>query len=245
MLDMNLRLAWVFGCVVALGSGCESGDGDDVGMSGTDGGGASSGSSEGSSSGSSETTEEDSSSCVVPVSEADEPAPVAIRIENTHEFPIFIQDFDCPNAAFEIEAPAGVDGIAQPSCGLTCSEVDGPSPECGCGGCPPTAWRINPGGTLEVSWDSEVWRLFDVPEGCLCSSEGRQCRAPEPAPAGIYTVSVRAYQSEEDCGVDCECDPGEEACFLGIGSPPLAATLPEVTAELSYPDMLEVVLTPG
>jgi hypothetical protein len=139
-------------------------------------------------------------------------ASVTFRVRNDWFQPIFVPG-ECDRVSYQLQPSSGPDGLGYGdfggTCNQTCEDLQ-TQDQVFCGACAPTAYRIEPGGTLELTWSGEALESgMTMPDFCWFNPDGAQtCSRILAAKAQSYAISLTGYS---ECP-DCMCDPATGLC---------------------------------
>lgn len=238
-----LALLLLLAPVLACGSTATSGAGD----GGAGGGGAGSGAGGG---GAGQTL-----SCEAFSFDAFPKIPVTIRFINQTAAPIFVPNPQ-PGCSYELDFTLA-DGQGAPltwsadSCVTSCAEYQ--VGDCACTyACElPTADRIEPGGTLDRTWNGWIVEDTQMPSSCVdaaCKFSGASPMTTDcwigVTPPGPIAITARAWTTVSGCPQDgCTCLEGAdpEICVVSaeVSGAPIEVTgtiaaVTETTLELAF-----------
>jgi hypothetical protein len=134
---------------------------------------------------------------------------VTVLFRNKSSQPVYLPS-NCTALSYEIAPQGGPDGVGyvyEGACLQTCEDLqkEGPS---ACGACPEQVYRIEPGKTLQTTWNGTGLKgNIAMPASCWWHGQGGMfggtCAEIVAAAAGTYVVKTTGFS---DCTGPCTCD---------------------------------------
>lgn len=162
---------------------------------------------------------------------------VTFTFRNDSSWDIYVP-FDC-DVNIPIQPVAGPDGVTYGNpqgCFFSCEDYQTMEDFPACAPCASGAYRLEPGGALEVVWGGTGTTSVEMPDACFANPDlGPSCSKVVAAAPGDYSVVDLIGWSE--CP-GCECNP-DGTCYGQVGG--IQAYPDPTTFQVPGDDTVEIV----